>query len=173
MKRLLLTFLMVVLAACLSLVQIIAALPAPATTPSAPPAPTADVCSENPYYARAIVAMDWWAANRPGQEIPMHGSHAVLDSIYAQLLADGEVGPVPPPCVVTARGQAILWNSRDADGQQQVGVMQAGEIAEVYGRTEDSTWWNVLYPDAGYGWVRAEDVDLQPGADASLIPVQG
>ncbi len=171
MKRLLVTLLMVGVAACLSLAEIIAGLPVPAPPTATPqPTPAGDVCSENPYYAEAIVAMTWWAENRPGEPIPMHSSHAVLDGIYAGLLEQGEVGPVPPPCVVTARGQAILWNSRDADGQQ-VGVMQAGERADVYGRSEDWAWWNVLYPGAGYVWVRAGEVDLQSGADADGIPI--
>jgi hypothetical protein len=126
------------------------------------PEPTPDVCSENPYYAEAIMAMPYQTAT----DGSAYG-HAQLNALYDSLYQQGIVGPVPPACLVTARVDLTVWAT---PGEGPMGTLTAGQTAPLYGRTEDATWWNVL-TDFGYGWVSRAETDLQPEAEIDLIPV--
>ncbi len=140
--------------------------------PLAPPTAADGVCSENPYYAKAIVAMSWLESNPPLN--PMSGdqySHAVLDSLYDQLYAEGKVGPVPPPCQVTARDSLTVYTTPDA-ASAPVWTLAAGESLDVYGRNDGDTWFQVVTP-GGWGWVRADAVNLQMGAEVDRMPILG
>jgi hypothetical protein len=144
----------------------------PSPTPplsSTPGASTADVCSEDPYYATAIIAMEWMSANSTGQ--PMAGDaygHAQLDGLYQQLYAEGKVGPVPPPCIVTAITDLTVWGHPGVD---YITTMKAGETAEVNGQDAAGNWWYVN-TGTNWGWVSRQYTQLQPEADISSILVR-
>ncbi len=137
----------------------------------APPTPTPDVCSENPYYAEALVALQWLDAHPSAPAYASAYSHAVLDGQYTQLLAEGKVDPVPPGCTLTVRAGTGLWASPAATGTP-LGTLPAGAVATVYGRSADGGWWNVLAEGLGWGWISAEAAALQPGALVTAIPVR-
>ena len=136
------------------------------------PAVADDVCSENPYYAKAISAMNYMGDNpmSPPSSSAQY-SHAVLDSLYDQLYAEGKVGPVPPPCQVTARQLLTVYTTPDSVSAP-VWTLAAGDSLDVYGRNDDTTWFTVSSP-GGWGWVSADAVDLQPGAEVDLMPIMG
>jgi hypothetical protein len=50
-------------------------------------------------------------------------------------------------------------------------VLPAGQSLPVYGRSGDGAWWEVLDP-LGWGWVRAEAVDLQSGAEIDAFAIR-
>jgi hypothetical protein len=128
-----------------------------------------DVCSEDPYYAQAVIALDWYAAHPEGAPNYAEGySHAVLDSMYVSLFEQGLVPPVPPACTVTARVATPIY---DHVGGTPIGELTAGSAGDLYGRSEDSAWWNVLIDSVGWGWVSAQDVVLQPGTQLDRIPI--
>ncbi len=141
---------------------------------SATPTPTAteEICSSNPYYAKAIIAMNHMGDNPVSPPYPAaQYSHAVLDSLYDQLYAEGKVGPIPPACQVTARQTVTVYTTPDA-ASAPLWTLSAGDSLDVYGRNDGTTWFSVLSP-GGWGWVSADAVDLQPGAEVDLMPIMG
>ncbi|MBI5959446.1 MAG: hypothetical protein HY866_11970 [Chloroflexi bacterium] len=152
--------LLAILLSCLFLVLTVLPVERNVVTPE----PTPDVCSENPYYAKAIIAMPYQQA----YDASAYG-HAQLDALYDSLYAQGEVGPVPPACLVTARQDLTVWTT---PGEGPIGVLSAGQTAAIYGRTEDSEWWYVN-SGFGWGWVSREQVELQPEMQIDLIPIMG
>lgn len=153
--------LLAIMLSCLALA--LAILPVGQTTTSTPE-PTPDVCSENPYYAKAIIAMPYqqnYGASAYG--------HAQLDALYDSLYEQGIVGPVPPACLVTALEEVTVWATPGADA---LGTLYAGQTAEVYWRTEGFQWWHVKTA-FGWGWVSAAQVEMQPEAQIDLIPILG
>lgn len=137
-----------------------------AVLPEAELAPI-DVCSEDPYYAEANAALAWYAAHPEAAPYYAQGySHAVLDGMYLSLLERGVIEPVPPPCTVTARVTTPVY---DYAGGTVIGELTAGTEADLYGRNDTYTWWSVLDERAGWGWVRAADVALQPGTELDRI----
>jgi hypothetical protein len=163
--------LLLVMLALLSISGLCGLLAAP--TPDNTVTDAVDVCSENPYYAEALVALNWLGQNPypPGTPATAY-SHAVLDGLYQQLLAEGKVQPVPPPCTVTARESLTIW-SEPGTTSTALGSLSAGESADLYGRSEDNGWWCVLQsPGAGWGWVSAAQTELQPGTEIDAIPVR-
>ena len=144
--------------------------PTPVPVPTAVPAalPEAD-CSENPYYAEAVVALEWLAQHPPGTSYASQYGHAQLDALYAQLLAEGKVGPPPPPCKLVAISETTVYSSPSLYGDR-VGDLRPGALADVSGRNTDSSWWYVRL-DQGWGWVIANSTVVQPGTDADAIPV--
>jgi hypothetical protein len=163
--------LLLVMLALLSISGLCGLLAAP--TPDNTVTNAVDVCSENPYYAEAIVALKWLEQNPyPSGTSGSAYSHAVLDGLYQQLLAEGKVQPVPPPCTVTAREPSTIW-SEPGTASTPLGSLPAGEPVDLYGRSEDNNWWYVLQsPGAGWGWVSAAQTDLQPGTEIDAIPVR-
>lgn len=160
------------LAAVLALILFVALLvAAPAAHAPAPPSPTPDVCSENPYYAEAIVAMAWLQSHPPAPAYASAYGHAVLDGQYAHLLAEGKVDPVPPGCTLTLHTAADLRALPAATGAP-LGALPAGAVATVYGRSTDFGWWYVLAEGLGWGWIDAAAAGLQPGALATMIPMR-
>jgi hypothetical protein len=129
-----------------------------------------DVCSEDPYYAQAEIVLDWYAAHP--EEAPAYAqgySHAVLDAAYASLFEQGLVPPVPPACRVTAHVTTPVY---DYVGGKPIGELTAGSAGDLYGRSGDSAWWLVLIDGIGWGWVSAQDVNLQPGTQPDQIPIR-
>lgn len=126
-------------------------------------------CSENPYYAEANMALDWYAQNPESAPNYAQGySHAVLDGAYDSLSAEGKVPPVPPACTVTVLTTTPLYEYL---GGTSKGDLAVGTVGQLYGRSEDYAWWNVLIEGVGWGWVRAQDVALQPETEIDLIPI--
>jgi hypothetical protein len=94
--------------------------------------------------------------------------HAQLDGLYAQLYAEGKVGPVPPPCIVTVTTDLTVWGHPGVD---YITTMKAGETAEVNGQDAAGNWWYVN-TGTNWGWVSRQYTRLQPEADISSIPVR-
>ena len=149
-------------------VALLAASGAPEGSPPGVVEAGADVCSENPAYAEALVALDWLGAHPPEQTNTGAYGHAQLDALYQQLVDRGDATPPPPGCTLTARAETALRVRPHPDADVN-GSLAAGQTVTVYGRSADMAWW---YVDASpvWGWARAEDADLQAGADKTLIP---
>ncbi len=127
-----------------------------------------DVCSEDPYYAAAIIAMEWMSAHPTGQTMPGDAyGHAQLDGLYDQLYAEGKVGPVPPPCIVTATTDLTVWGHPGVD---YITSLHAGETAEVNGQDAAGNWWYVNTGTA-WGWVSRQYAQIQPEANVSSIRI--
>jgi hypothetical protein len=145
-------------------------LPQNVAVPSEAQTAPVDVCSEDPYYAQATAALDWYAAHPDDAPNYAQGySHAVLDGAYLSLLEQGLIDPVPSPCTVTAQVTASIYDGVDGT---VIGELAAGAEVTLYGRNDAYTWWNVLDEGVGWGWVRAGDVALQPGTDQDRIPLR-
>ena len=144
--------------------------PTPAPIPTAVPAALPEgECSENPYYAEAIVALEWLAQNPPSTSYASQYGHAQLDALYGQLLAEGKVGPPPPPCKLVAISETTVYSS-PSRYSDRVGDLRPGVLVDVSGRNDDSSWWYVRL-DQGWGWVNASTTVLQPRADVDAFPV--
>lgn len=128
----------------------------------------ADVCSENPAYAEALVALDWLGDHPPEETNTGAYGHAQLDALYQQLVSQGDVTPPPPGCTLTARIDTTLYVRPHPDADVS-GSLAAGQTVTVYGRSADIQWWYVNASPV-WGWVRAEDAELQAGAETTLIP---
>jgi hypothetical protein len=146
--------------------------PTPTPRPIATAVPAAlpeGDCSENPYYAEATVALEWLAQHPPSTSYASQYGHAQLDALYAQLLAEGMVGPPPPPCKLVAISETTVYSSPSLYSDR-VGDLRPGVMTDVSGRNADSNWWYIRL-DQGRGWVSASSTVLQPGADVDAIPV--
>ncbi|HML22865.1 MAG TPA: hypothetical protein PKD09_14535 [Aggregatilinea sp.] len=89
-------------------------LPQSVAVPSEAETAPVDVCSEDPYYAQATAALDWYAAHPDDAPNYAQGySHAVLDGAYLSLLEQELVDPVPPPCTVTAQVTTLVYDGVD------------------------------------------------------------
>lgn len=127
-------------------------------------------CSEDPYYAQAIIVQDWYAAHPGSAPNYAQGySHALLDAAYVSLFEQGLVPPVPPACIVTARVSTPIY---DYVGGKPIGELAAGSTGALYGRNSDSTQWCLLIDGVGWGWVSAQDVVLQAGTELDRIPLR-
>ncbi|GIK39411.1 MAG: hypothetical protein BroJett011_32440 [Chloroflexota bacterium] len=80
--------------------------------------------------------------------------------------------PVPPPTEVVQPGlQAVAdVNVRGGPGTNYpiLGLLRAGQIAAVVGRSADDGWWQILFPP-NTGWVAGNFV--QANAAAGAVPV--
>ena len=150
-------------------VALLAASGAPQGSPPGLADAGADVCSENPAYAEALVALDWLGSSSPGAD--QHRRLRPRPARRAVPAARGrgatpprrrQAAPSPParipPCA------CALTRTRTSTAS-----LAAGQTVTVYGRSADMAWW---YVDASpvWGWVRAEDADLQAGADENADP---
>ncbi|MBE7553877.1 MAG: FHA domain-containing protein [Anaerolineales bacterium] len=83
--------------------------------------------------------------------------------------------PVPPPTEVAQPGlQAVAdVNVRGGPGTNYpiLGLLRAGQVAPVVGRSADGGWWQILFPPntGGTGWVAGNFV--QTNAAAGAVPV--
>ncbi len=145
-------------------------MPQSVAVPSEVGTASVDVCSEDPYYTQANAALEWYAAHPDDAPNYAQGySHAVLDGAYLSLLEQGSIDPVPPPCTVTAQVTTSIYDGVDGT---VIGELVAGAEVTLYGRNDAYTWWNMLDEGVGWGWVRAEDVALQPGTELDRIPLR-
>jgi hypothetical protein len=131
-----------------------------------PPASPVDVCSENPYYAEAIVAQQYVPS---GNTSYIYGGHAYLDGLYQSLLEEGKIEPVPPPCLITAQRDTLIFPSLDST-TAPAGVLYTGQSAAIYGRNSAGTWWYIASA-VGYGWISDADSIIQPETEVDLVPV--
>jgi hypothetical protein len=159
--KLLLAILIVCLLSVLSILpvqrEVGQAVPTPESTP--------DVCSENPYFAKAIIAIPYVVP--PASYNGAAYGHVQLDALYDSLYQQGIVGPVPPVCLVTARVDLTVWTT---PGEGPMGTLTAGQTVPIDGRNEDSTWWFVI-TDFGRGWVSRAEADIQPEAEIDRISI--
>jgi hypothetical protein len=154
--------------AALAVALLLASTPEGAGAPSVAGATGVDVCSENPAYAEALVALGWLADHPPQEANAGAYGHAQLDALYQQLVDQGDVTPPPPGCTLTAREDTPLLVRPHPDADVS-GTLAAGQTVTVYGRSADMSWWYVNASPV-WGWIRAEAGELQAGAEVTLIP---
>jgi hypothetical protein len=77
----------------------------------------------------------------------------------------------PPPTValpprVTARDKVNV-RSGPGTGYARTGSLNAGQVADIIGRSAAGDWWNISW-DGQTGWVAASFVDAAVGANATI-----
>lgn len=87
----------------------------------------------------------------------------------------------PPAATVPQLATTANLNVRAGPGTNYpvLGVLKLGQQAEIIGRNEDATWWQIKFPGApsGFGWVSAEfaqasNIGNVPIVKAPPAPVQ-
>ncbi len=85
--------------------------------------------------------------------------------------APAAASPAPTGLSVTAVDNVNIRSLPNTSGAI-LGKLPLGALAEVVGRTSNSTWWQISYQGIT-GWVSASYARLQAGANVNQIPVTG